>query len=116
MGDGAHDNFLDRKDPPKDYVVDWRGYYVGQEIYDGMVAEIASLRALCDLAPKPSQPSNHQSMSDATMPDIHRCGPDLIARIDELARSRNIDPINPEYDSGNGWIYLLLACRRELLR
>lgn len=55
-------------------------------------------------------------MSDPNIPDYYRRDDDLIARIDELARSRGIDPESDKCDhDGNGWIYLLLACRRELL-
>lgn len=55
-------------------------------------------------------------MSDLDIPDYYRRGDDLIARINELALARNIDPERQDCEhTGNGWIYLLLACRRELL-
>jgi hypothetical protein len=56
-------------------------------------------------------------MSDPETPDFFRTGKDLIERIDELARARDIDPKRDDYEGSlNGWIYLLLACRRELTR
>jgi hypothetical protein len=55
-------------------------------------------------------------MSDPETPDFHRRGDDLIARIDELAKVRGIDPMSEELRmDGNGWIFLLLACRRQLV-
>jgi hypothetical protein len=56
-------------------------------------------------------------MSDPETPDFFRTGKDLIERIDELARARGIDPETKHCTgSGNGWIWLLLACRCELTR
>ena len=45
MSDGAHDNFLDRKETPP-HPVEWRGYYIDQKHYDDIVAELARLRSL----------------------------------------------------------------------
>lgn len=46
-------------------------------------------------------------MSDPSIPDFYRRGKDLIARIDELAKSRGIDPemlVTNSVHEGNGWI------------
>jgi hypothetical protein len=50
-------------------------------------------------------------LSDPNIPDIARNGDDLLARIDELASVRDLSGAD-----GNGWIFLLLACKDEILR
>lgn len=48
--------------------------------------------------------------TDPTTPDRDRRGADLLARIDELTSERKL----ADYPDGNGWRYLLLACKREI--
>lgn len=47
--------------------------------------------------------------SDPLIADIDRTGDDLLARIQELASNRQLSEAD-----GNGWIFLLLACEREI--
>lgn len=49
--------------------------------------------------------------SDPTTHDDHRSGADLLARIGELTNGHTFD-----LESGHGWRYLLLACKREVER
>jgi hypothetical protein len=48
-------------------------------------------------------------MSDPETRDVDRTGDDLLARIDELT-----DGKTPEGADGDGWRFLLLACKREI--
>lgn len=50
--------------------------------------------------------------SDPTTPDRDRRGADLLARIDELTSESKL----ADYPDGNGWRFLLLACKREVAR
>lgn len=50
--------------------------------------------------------------SDPNIPDGARCGDDLLARINELIEGLSVD----ECHDGNGWRYLLVACRDEIER
>lgn len=51
-------------------------------------------------------------MSDPELPDLARCGNDLLDRIDELTECVR----DGSRGDGNGWRCVLLAARREITR